>query len=125
MFIFIETREGCDNIMNIWTIICLAGAILFGLLAAIFAILKEKGVKYFHGYKDIPNHEKKKYDKAAMVKAMRDEMLNWTGILLIGTLLSQFSTKVYGIIALFLWVIVFIVKVFSDPKEELKKYKKY
>lgn len=111
--------------MNVWTIICLVGTIIFGLLGAVFAIIKEKSAKFFPGYKTIPKHEIRKYDHLKMGKAMRDEMLNWAGILLLGTILSHLLESIYGIIALVLWVIIILVKLFSDPKKELKKHKKY
>lgn len=110
--------------MSIWTIICLTGAIIFGLLALIFAIIKEKGAKFLPEFKKIPKSEIEKYDIKKMSLDIRDEFINWAGILLIGSVLSHSIDSIYGIIAFFLWLIIFIVKLFSSSKSNLEKYKK-
>lgn len=110
--------------MTIWTIVCLIGTIIFGLLALIFVIIKDKGAKFSPEYKKIPKNEVKKYNIKKMSLDIRDEFINWAGILLIGTLLSYFIDGIYGIIAFTLWFIIFIVKLFSNSKDNLEKYKK-
>lgn len=110
--------------MTIWTIVCLLGTIIFGLLALVFAMIKEKGAKFSPEYKKIPKNEIKKYDIKKMSLDIRDEFINWAGILLIGTLLSYFIDDIYGIIAFCLLIIIFLVKFLSNSKNNLEKYKK-
>lgn len=110
--------------MSTWTIVCLVGTIIFGLLAAFFAIIKEKGAKFYPGYKTIPQNELDKYDKKQMSIEIRDEFATWAGILIIGVLLSAFIEVIYGIIAFFLWLIIFVVKLLSISKNNIDKHKK-
>ena len=85
---------------------------------------KEKGAKFYPGYKKIPQNELEKYDKKQMSIEIRDEFVVWAGILLIGVFLSAFIDVIYGIIAFILWLIIFIVKLFSSSKDNLEKHKK-
>ena len=71
-------------------ILCLSGALLF-------FILKEKGAILVSGFDSIPENQKDKYDKKKISLDMRNTLLLWGIILLLGTILSQSIHEYFGV----------------------------
>lgn len=111
--------------MKIWSITCLILAIIFGVLGVIFALLKEKGAILIGGFNTLPKEEREKYDKKKMSVDMRNSLFLWFLILFLGAALSYFSSNVFAMIAIFLWLVLFFKDVHFDPEKAFDKYKKH
>jgi hypothetical protein len=110
--------------MNEWTIACIIIAVIFGIMGVIFALLKEKGAILISGFNTIPKEERDKYDKKKMSIDMRNDLFTWTGILLLGAILSYFISDYYALIAFIIWIILFLKGVHIDIEKAFSKYRK-
>lgn len=110
--------------IHIWTAICLLLAMAFGILAIIFALLKEKGAMLIGGFNTLPKEEREKYNKKKMSADVRNDFLLWFGILLLGAVLSYFFGNYYAIIAFIIWIILFFKGVHIDTNKAFGKYRK-
>ncbi|WP_315122002.1 DUF3784 domain-containing protein [uncultured Clostridium sp.] len=111
--------------MRIWTITCLIFAAFFGILGVIFALLKEKGAILISGFNTLSKEEREKYDKKKMSIDMRNSFFLWFGILFLGAALSYFSSNVFAMIAIVIWIILFFKDVHLDLEKAFGKYKKH
>jgi len=102
--------------MNPITIVDLGIAILFFISAITFHLLKEKGAMLVSGFDAIPESEKKNYDKKRISFDMRNSLLIWGTILLIGSILSQFIHEYFGIGAMVIFFILVINSIGSFDK---------
>ncbi len=109
--------------MSVWTISCLLLAGVFGIIAVIFALLKEKGAMLISGFNTLPREERKKYDKMKMSIDMRNSFFLWFGILLLGAVLSYLFSNYYAMLAIIIWVFLFFKDVHIDPDKAFGKYK--
>mgnify|MGYP000073381636 len=110
--------------MNIEAIICLMLAGFFGIVSIIFALLKEKGAMLISGFNTMPKDEREKYDKEKMSIYMRNSLFLWSIILFSGAILGYFISKYCAIIAIVIWLIVFLKGVQIDSKKAFAKYRK-
>jgi hypothetical protein len=110
--------------MNVWTITCTIAAAIFGILGVIFALLKEKGAMLISGFNTLEKEERDKYDKKRMSIDARNDFFIWSGILLLGAVLSHFFSDFYAIIAFIIWIILFFRGVHVDPDKAFSKYRK-
>ncbi|MBW6410318.1 DUF3784 domain-containing protein [Clostridium weizhouense] len=110
--------------MNIGTIICLTLAIFFILLSLIFTLLKEKAALLISGFNTISKEEREKYDKKKMSIDMRNSLFLWSIILLLGVASSYFINKYCSIIAIVIWLIVFLKDIHINSDKAFEKYKK-
>lgn len=111
--------------MNVWSTICLVLAIIFLIVSIIFAVLKEKATIIISGFNSLSKEERERYDKKRMSIDMRNSFLLWAIVLLLGAILSYFISNYFAIIAIVIWVILFIKDVHMDPEKAFKKYRKY
>ncbi len=111
--------------MRIWTITCLISAVIFAILGVIFALLKEKGAMLISGFNTLPKEEREKYDKKKMSIDTRNSLFLWFGILFLGATLSYFSSDVFAMIAIAIWIILFFKDVHIDSEKAFGKYKKH
>lgn len=109
--------------MSGWTIICLVLGVGFGIIAIIFALLKEKGAMLISGFNTLPKEEREKYNKKQMCFDIRNSFFLWFGILLFGAVLSYFFGDHFAIISIIIWVIVFIKDFHIDLQKAFGKYK--
>ncbi|MCY6959073.1 DUF3784 domain-containing protein [Clostridium brassicae] len=110
--------------MNIWAIICLILAVFFGIISIVFALLKEKGTILISGFNTISKKEREKYDKKKMSIDMRNSLLLWSIILFLGTILGHFASKYCAIIAIIIWLSIFLKDVHIDSEKPFDKYRK-
>lgn len=110
--------------MNIWGIICLTLAVIFSILAAVFALLKEKGALLISGFNTLSKEEREKYDKKKISVDMRNSLFIWAIILFLGAILSYYISKYCAIIAIIIWIVIFFKEVHIDSEKAFRKYKK-
>lgn len=110
--------------MNIWGIICLTLAVIFSILAAVFALLKEKGALLISGFNTLSKEEREKYDKKKISVDMRNSLFIWAIILFLGAILSYYISKYCAIIAIIIWIVIFFKDVHIDSEKAFRKYKK-
>ena len=110
--------------MNIWGIICLTLAVIFSILAAVFALLKEKGALLISGFNTLSREEREKYDKKKISVDMRNSLFIWAIILFLGAILSYYISKYCAIIAIIIWIVIFFKDVHIDSEKAFRKYKK-
>lgn len=110
--------------MNIGGIICLTLAVIFSILAAVFALLKEKGALLISGFNTLSKEEREKYDKKKISVDMRNSLFIWAIILFLGAILSYYISKYCAIIAIIIWIVIFFKDVHIDSEKAFRKYKK-
>ena len=110
--------------MTIWTGICLVLAVVFVICSIIFALLKEKGAILISGFNTLSKEEREKYDKKKMSIDMRNSFFIWSIILSMGVILSYFVSDYFGIVALIIWLILFLKEVHLTAEKAFGKYKK-
>lgn len=110
--------------MGIWTITCLSLAVPLGIMAVIFALLKEEGAMLISGFNTLPKEEREKYDKMKMSIDMRNSFFLWLGLLLLGAILSYFFSNYYAMISIIIWIILVFKDVRFDPDKAFGKYRK-
>ena len=109
--------------MYIGAITCLLVATIFGVMAIIFTILKEKGAMLISGFNSLPNEQRVNYDRLKMSKDMRNSLLLWFGIFAVGAILCYFFTPYIAIIAFVVWLILFFKEVHLDTEKAFEKYR--
>lgn len=109
--------------MNIGVISCLMLGGLFGIFGIVFALLKEKGAMLISGFNTLSKAERETYDQVAMSKDMRNSLLLWTIVFVIGAILSYFVSAYMAIVAFVLWLILLLRDVHFDTKKAFAKYK--
>ena len=110
--------------MNIGVIVCLILALFFSVLSSIFALLKEKSAILISGFNSISKEEREKYDKRKMSIDMRNSLFIWAIILFLGAILSYYISKYCAIIAIVIWLVIFIKHFYIYPEKAFEKYKK-
>lgn len=120
---YITIKKG-NNSMNIWGITCFILAVFFSILSMIFALLKEKGAILISGFNSISKDEREKYDKRQMSIDMRNSLIIWAIILLLGAVLSYCISKYFAIISIIIWIVLFLKEVHMDSEKAFRKYKK-
>ena len=110
--------------MNIGVRTCLLLGVSFSVLSIIFALLKEKGVNLISGFNTMTKDEQEKYDKMKLSIDMRNSLLLWAIILLIGAILAYFISKYCAILAIVIWLIIFFKDVHIDSEKAFEKYRK-
>lgn len=108
--------------MNYGTYICLILAMVFGITAFIFFLLKDKGVMLISGFNILPPKEQELYDKARLCKDQRNDLLLWAFIMGVGAILSIFS-QYCAIFAFGIWLMLFLKGVHFDPGKAFEEYK--
>lgn len=109
--------------MNVGVILCLQLAGIFFILAVIFAIFKDRAAILIGGFNTIPQQDRDSYDKHKMSLDMRNSLLLWTFILLIGAALSYIFSPYFGGAAFILWIVVFFKDVHFNTLKAFAKYK--
>ena len=99
-------------------------AVLFGIIAIIFALLKEKGAILISGFNTMPKEEREKYDQKKMSIDMRNSLFLWSIILFSGAILAYFISKYFAAVAIVTWLIIFLKDVHIDAEKAFEKYKK-
>ena len=110
--------------MNVWAITCLLLAMIFGVLAVVFALLKEKGAILISGFNTLPKEEREEYDKKKMSIDTRNSLFLWFVILLLGAVLAYLFSNYFVMIAIIIWIILFLKDVHIDSEKAFGKYRK-
>ncbi|MCI8585560.1 MAG: DUF3784 domain-containing protein [Lachnospiraceae bacterium] len=106
--------------MGCWfCIVLVPGFFLTGLL---FGIRKEKSAEWIAGFNTLPESEKMRYDKAAMVRDIRNSCFLWAAIMLLGAVWSYFLTPYAAIAAYVVWSVLFLKDLHVDARRAFEKY---
>ena len=79
--------------MNIGLWLCGFFVILFVIIGVLFAIFKENAARFVSGFNSLPKEEQALYDKASISRDIKNQCFIWAGLMLIGTVLSYFLTR--------------------------------
>ncbi|MBR4766733.1 MAG: DUF3784 domain-containing protein [Clostridia bacterium] len=110
--------------MNTGSAACLILFTVFIVFGTLFAVLKEKGVKLVSGFNSLQKDEQERYDKARIVRDMRNQCFIWSGIMFIGAVLSFFLSSYLAIPAFAVWFVLFFKQVHLDVHKAFDKYLK-
>ena len=108
---------------QIWAIICFILSGCFALMAALFAILKEKGAVLMAGFNDFSKEKRELYDKKRISADARNMLFLWAAVLLVGGLLSYFISFYCGISAGVIWLILCFKELKFNADKAFEKYK--
>ena len=108
------------NIVGFWA--CGVLVILFEIIGILFAIFKEKAVKFVSGFNSLSKEEQALYDKAQISRDIRNQCFIWSVIMLIGAILSYFVTPYMAILAFIIWLLLFFKDVHLDNHKAFEKY---
>ena len=109
-------------ILNIGFWSCIVLAIPFAIIGVLFAIFKEKAVKFVSGFNSFSKEEQTLYDKAHISRDIRNQCFIWTAIMLVGALLSCFLTPYMAIPTYIIWLVLFFKEVHLDSHKAFEKY---
>ncbi len=98
------------------TIIDLGIAVLCFIGAITFHLLKEKGAILVSGFDSIAEKDKKNYDQKKISLDMRNSLLTWGLVLLLGSILSQFIHEYFGVGAMLIFFVLVINSIGSFDK---------
>lgn len=101
---------------------CIALGSGFALLTLVFEIMKENAAKLVAGFNDLPKKEQERYDKARMIKDMRNDFIIWTIVMLVGAIGSYVVSSFVAIIAYIIWLILFFKNFHWDARKAFAKY---
>lgn len=110
--------------MNIGVNSYLFMAILFGFMAIVFALLKEKGTVLIGGFNTLPKEKREKYDKERMSCDQRNAFVVWMVVFVIGTLISYFVSTYAATVAFIIWLILFFRDFHFGTEKAFEKYRK-
>ena len=123
---FVELRksefEAEVCIMNIGFWSCIILVIPFLIIGVLFAIFKEKTVKFVSGFNSFSKEEQALYDKAHISRDIRNQCFMWAIIMLAGALLSCFLTPYIAIPTYIIWLVLFFREVHFDNHKAFEKY---
>lgn len=100
---------------------CFILAVFFAMLGLLFGIFKEKAARFISGFNSLPKYEQDLYDKAFLVRDMRNSCFLWAGVMLAGAAASLISPYC-AIIAYIIWGILFLKEVHLDAHKAFEKY---
>lgn len=110
--------------MEMMTMVCVSGSILFLGFALLFGILKGKAAILISGFNTMPKEKRKLYDRERMSRDQRNEFLVWALILGVGGVLSYlFSFRYAADIEVVVWLVVFFRGVHLDEEKAFGKYR--
>jgi len=107
--------------MNIGFYTCSILGIPFAFIGVLFAIYNERAARFVAGFNSLSQKEQALYDKASISRDVRNKCFIWSGIMLIGAVLS-FITPYMAIPACMIWLILFFMDVRFDPHTAFEKY---
>ena len=110
--------------MNAGFAACLILFVVFLTFGILFAALKEKGVKLISGFNSLKKDEQEKYDKAYIVRDMRNQCFIWSGVMFAGAVAAFFLSPYSAIPALVVWLVLFLKQIHFDVDKAFEKYKK-
>ena len=84
------------------------------IIGVLFAIFKEKAAKFVSGFNSLPKEEQALYDKAHISRDIKNQCFTWTGIMLVGAVLSYFLTPYMAIPAFIIWLVLLFKEVHFD-----------
>lgn len=109
--------------MNIGLYACLLFTVIFGIMAAVFVLLKEKGAMLISGFNTLTEEKRDQYDKVRMCIDQRNSFLLWAVIMAAGALLSWMVSQYLAIAAFAVWLVFFFREVHPDAEKAFQKYK--
>lgn len=108
--------------MNVWSVTCIMFAAFFAIIALVFAVLKDRGASLISGFNTLSKEEMAKYDKVKMSADMRNSFFIWSVILLLGGILTYLISNYFAILAIIIWIVLFLKDVHIDSEKAFVKY---
>lgn len=108
--------------MNTGFWICGVLVIPFLMIGILFAVLREKAAKFVSGFNVLSKEEQALYDKALISRDIRNQCFIWSAIMLVGAVLSYFTTSYMAVPAYVIWLILFFKEVHFDNQKAFEKY---
>ena len=109
--------------MEIGFWICTLPAVLFLVVGILFAVGREKAVKWVSGFNTLPQSQQEQYDRAAISRDMRNQCFLWAAVLFAGAVLSCLISPFMAIPAWISWLVLFFREVHLDPEKAFDKYR--
>lgn len=94
----------------------------FLLVGILFAVFKEKSVRFVSGFNSLSEKEQEMYDKAYICRDIRNQCFIWSSIMLIGAVLSYFVTAYMAVPAFIIWLVLFFKEAHFDAHKAFEKY---
>lgn len=108
--------------MKIGFWMCFVVACGFGVLALIFGIGKEKTAILISGFNTLPKEEQSRYDRAYMARDMRNKLLAWAIVMLLGAAGSWLISGYSAVVAYAVWIVLLFKEVHLDARKAFCKY---
>lgn len=110
--------------MSIGTITCLCFAGCFLIIAVIFSFLKDRGAVLISGFNTLSKQDQAQYDMVRMCLDMRNSLLIWSLIFILGAIFSFCISDFFSIAAFLAWLALFLKDVHLDAETAFERYKK-
>lgn len=110
--------------MNTGFFACIIMVPLFALIAIVFAVMKGKAAGLIAGFNGLPKREQELYDKDRIVLDMRNAVIIWTVVMVLGAIGSLIISAYFAIVAYGLWFILLFKDMHIDTRKAYRKYLK-
>lgn len=110
--------------MNIGSMTCATLCVIFFLFGLLFWCLKGKAAILISGFNYMPKEKRERYDQEKISRDQRNSFFIWAGILGVGALLSYVISEYIAIIAIIVWLVVFLKDVHIDEEKAFGRYLK-
>lgn len=110
--------------MNIGFFACIIIVPVFAVLIVIFTIMKGRAAGLIAGFNAIPKREQEMYDKDRIVFDIRNDVIVWTVIMVLGAIGSLLTTDYFAIAAYGLWIVLLVKYIHIDERKAYRKYLK-
>ncbi|MBQ7455487.1 MAG: DUF3784 domain-containing protein [Clostridia bacterium] len=107
---------------DIYTLIALCTAALFGALAVVFAVKKEKAAALVAGFSSLTERRQARYDRAAIARDCRNWLRLMAEIWLLAAALSSWLRLWAFLGAMALTIVFSAPKIHLDAEKAFKKY---
>ena len=108
--------------MNIGAWMCGVLVLPFAIIGLLFGIFKEKATKFVAGFNSFSEDEQAMYDRAAISRDIKNQCFIWSGLMLLGTILSYAITTYMAIPTFIIWFILFFKDTHIDVHKAFDKY---
>lgn len=108
--------------MNIGFWMCIVLVPVFLIIGILFAVFKEKSVRFISGFNFLSKEEQAKYDRAHIARDMRNSCFIWAAVMLAGAVLCFLLTPYMAIGAYLVWSILVFREIHFDVYKAYEKY---
>lgn len=102
---------------------CIIMTAFFWLMAAIFAVGRERAANWLSGFHALPEEEKALYDRKRMAQDSRNDFLLWGAVMFVGAVCSLWISGYAAAAAYAAWLVLFFKDVRLDAEKAFEKYR--